>query len=89
MTEVGLTPPEQFADGADTGRPTSASSVRATGWFGTRTAIVSSPAVASSATGQEGNFGNTSVKGPGQNAAAAARARSDACTCWKAASADG
>ena len=42
---------------------------RATGWLGTRTAMVSRPAVASSATGQSARLGSTSVSGPGQNAA--------------------
>ena len=37
---------------------------------GTRTAMLSSPAVASSATGQPAALGSTSVSGPGQNAAA-------------------
>ena len=37
---------------------------------GTRTAMVSSPAVASSATGQSARLGSTKVSGPGQNAAA-------------------
>ena len=38
------------------------------GWAGTRIAMVSSPAVARSATGQSVVFGSTSVSGPGQNA---------------------
>ena len=44
----------------------------ATGWAGTRTATVSSPAVARSATAQSADFGSTSVSGPGQNASASA-----------------
>ena len=44
----------------------------ATGCAGTRTAMVSSPAVASSATAQSADFGSTSVSGPGQNASASA-----------------
>ena len=40
------------------------------GCAGTRTATLSSPASARSATGQSGSFGSTSVSGPGQNAAA-------------------
>ena len=59
-----------MADGATTGLPNARRMLRATGWSGTRTAIVSSPAVASSATGQSGRLGSTSVSGPGQNAAA-------------------
>src|SRR5438552_3992852 len=39
--------------------------------------MVSSPAVASSATGQVGAFGSTSVSGPGQNRAAARHAATD------------
>ena len=42
----------------------------ATGCCGTRTAMLSRPAVASSATGQSARFCRTSVSGPGQNAAA-------------------
>ena len=67
---VGETWPERLAEGATIGRPNAASISRATGWLGTRTAMVSRPAVASSATGQSARFGNTSVSGPGQNAAA-------------------
>ncbi len=47
----------------------------ATGCAGTRTASVSSPAPASSATGQVTRRGSTMVSGPGQNAAASARRR--------------
>ena len=54
---VGDTWPERFADGATSGRPTAARMSRATGWLGTRTAMVSRPAVASSATGQSGTPG--------------------------------
>ena len=51
---VGDTWPERLADGATTGLPNAARDRARTGWSGTRTAIVSSPAVASSATGQAG-----------------------------------
>ena len=47
-----------------------ASRARATGCAGTRTATLSRPASARSATPQSGRFGSTSVSGPGQNAAA-------------------
>ena len=67
---VGETWPERFADGATTGRPKAARMSRATGCAGTRTAMVSRPAVASSATGQSARLGSTRVSGPGQNAAA-------------------
>ena len=67
---VGETWPERLAEGATTGRPKAVRMSRATGWSGTRTAMLSSPAVASSATGQLSAFGSTSVSGPGQNAAA-------------------
>ena len=54
----------------------------ATGCAGTRTATLSRPASARSATVQSGCFGSTSVSGPGQNAAAsfsaAALKRADA-----------
>ena len=43
---------------------------RATSWLGTRTAMLSRPAVASSATAQPARFFSTSVSGPGQNFAA-------------------
>ena len=73
---VGETWPERFADGATTGRPNAARMSRATGWPGTRTAMVSRPAVARSATGQSARLGSTSVSGPGQNAAASRSAAS-------------
>ena len=60
--------PETLADGATTGPPNARRISRATGCAGTRTAMVSSPAVARSATGQPAAFGSTSVSGPGQNA---------------------
>ena len=46
------------------------SKARATGCAGTRTATVSRPARARSATPQSGCFASTNVSGPGQNAAA-------------------
>ncbi len=49
---VGLTRPERLADGAATGRPVSRNSARATSSEGTRTAKVSSPALANRLTGQ-------------------------------------
>ena len=67
---VGETWPERLADGATTGPPNAASSARATGCAGTRTATLSSPASARSATRNPAAFGSTSVSGPGQNAAA-------------------
>ena len=48
---------------------------RATGWLGTRTAMLSRPAVASSATGQAARLRSTSVSGPGQNAVGKALGR--------------
>jgi hypothetical protein len=57
-----------LADGATTGLPKAARISRATLWDGTRRAIVSSPAVAKSATVQPAALGRTSVSGPGQNA---------------------
>ena len=47
-----------------------ASKARATGCAGTRTATLSRPASARSATPPPGRLGSTSVSGPGQNAAA-------------------
>ena len=49
---VGEIPPERLAEGAATGPPNAANNRVATGCAGTRTASVSSPAPASSATGQ-------------------------------------
>ena len=43
---------------------------------GMRSAMVSSPAVARSATGQSAAFGSTSVSGPGQNSSASRSAPS-------------
>ena len=74
---VGETWPERLADGATIGLPNAASSARATGWSGTRTAIVSRPAVARSATGQPGACGSTSVSGPGHSAASRSAAASN------------
>ncbi len=67
---VGETWPERLAEGATTGPLKAASKARATGCAGTRTATLSRPASARSATPQSGRFGSTSVSGPGQNAAA-------------------
>ena len=67
---VGETWPERLAEGATTGRPSRLRMPSATGCCGTRTAMLSRPAVASSATGQPARFFSTSVSGPGQNAAA-------------------
>ena len=61
---VGETWPERFADGATTGLPKAARIFCATSWFGTRTAMVSRPAVASSATGQPGAFGQNQRQRP-------------------------
>ena len=73
---VGETWPERLADGATTGLPSARRRPRATGWSGTRMAMLSSPAVARSATGQFGRLFSTSVSGPGQNAAASCSAAS-------------
>ena len=67
---VGETNPERLADGATTGRPSLRMMSRAISWLGTRTAMLSRPAVASSATAQPARFFSTSVSGPGQNFAA-------------------
>ena len=71
---VGETWPERLADGATTGAPNALRIARATGCEGMRIAMVSRPAVASSATGQPAAFGSTRVSGPGQNASASASA---------------
>ena len=67
---VGETWPERLAEGATIGPPNAASSAAPAGCAGTRSATLSRPASASSATGQSGRLGSTSVRGPGQNAAA-------------------
>jgi hypothetical protein len=69
--------------------PAASSNASAVGCAGTRTASVSSPAPASSATGQVMRRGSTIVNGPGQNAPARMRAAAPGSTCWKAASALG
>ena len=61
-------PPACRTPSADRARPV---------WSGTRTAIESSPAVASSDTGQPSAFGSTSVSGPGQNTPASSLASSE------------
>ena len=86
---VGLTWPERFAEGAATGRPVSRSSASAVSCAGTRTASVSSPALASRLTSQPRRRGSTRVSGPGQNAAARRRACAFATTSANAASASG
>ena len=71
---VGETWPERLADGATTAPPKARRSACATGCAGTRSATLSSPAVARSHTVQPAAFGSTSVSGPGQNASASASA---------------
>ena len=73
---VGLIPPLRFADGAASGLPVAASSARIARCAGTRTATVSSPAVTGAAIPAVARNGSTNVSGPGQNAAARARAAS-------------
>src|SRR3989344_3587704 len=70
---VGLTPPLALALGAASGAPLAASSACIARCPGTRSAIVSSPAVAMLATGQPAVRGTTKVSGPGQKRAASAR----------------
>ena len=84
---VGLTRPERLADGAATGRPNSRSNARAVSCAGTRTATVSSPALASRLTAQPRSRGSTRLSGPGQNAAANRRASAFATTSANAVSA--
>ena len=64
-----------MADGAAIGRPVSRSKACATGWAGTRTATVSSPALASSDNPLPARRGSTRVSGPGQKRAASLPAR--------------
>ena len=71
---VGLTWPERLALGAAIGRSAARSSAWATGCAGTRSAMVSRPAVARSATGQPACLAITRVRAPGQNAAASSPA---------------
>ena len=65
---VGDTCPDRYADGGR-GRPTAARMARAIGWLGTRTAMVSGRAVASSPPGRWVRLAAQS-EGPGQNASA-------------------
>ena len=86
---VGDTAPDRLAEGAATGRPTARINASASACAGTRTANVSNPAPASSATGHVTRRGSTIVNGPGQNASASARAAAPASTCANAAAASG
>ena len=61
---VGETWPERLAEGATTGPPKAASSACASGCAGTRTATLSSPASARSATGQSSRFGSNERQRP-------------------------
>ena len=70
---VGLTWPERLALGAAIGRSADRRRAWATGCPGTRSAMVSSPAVVRSATGHSGALASTSVRAPGQNASASRR----------------
>ena len=67
---------DRLALGAAIGRSTARSRACAMAWLGTRTAMVSSPAVARSATGQSGCLASTRDSAPGQNANASRRPRS-------------
>jgi hypothetical protein len=84
---VGLTRPERLALGAAIGRPTARMSARGKGCAGTRSARLSSPALASSDTGQSGARGSTSVSGSGQKRSASIDARSSKTTSRRAAAA--
>ena len=76
--QVGLTRPEMFALGAAIGTPAAARRRRETGCEGTRSAIVSRPAVTSPLTlfRAPSLSGSTSVSGPGQNSCASTKASS-------------
>ena len=73
---MALTLPEGLALGAATGRPASRNRAAATGWAGTRSATVPSPALTSSDRGVSARRGNTKVRAPGQNFRASLRAAS-------------
>ena len=68
---VGEIRPDALADGAASG-PTLQTSACITGCAGQRSAIVSSPAVTSDATGASARRGSTRVSGPGQKDCASA-----------------
>ena len=68
---VGEIRPEALADGAASG-PTMRTSACMTACAGQRSAIVSSPAVTSDATGASARRGSTRVSGPGQKDCASA-----------------
>lgn len=84
---VGDRRPERLAEGAAIAPPNSRSKARAVGCEGTRTAIVSKPAVASSDTGAEARRDSTKLNGPGQKRSARRRASGVASPSAKAASA--
>jgi len=86
---VGLSLPDRLALGAASGRSVARSSRRATGCAGTRMARLSSPALASSDTGQLSRRGRTRVSGPGQNRAASRSARASSLTSDDATAASG
>jgi len=65
---VGETWPDWLAEGATTGLPKVFNRSRATGCAGTRSAMLSSPAVASSDTGQPSAFGSTQSRTTASNA---------------------
>ena len=69
-----------LALGAATGRSTARRRAWPTGWLGTRTARLSSPALHKRAIRLSGRRGRTRVRGPGQKRAATASARSDQTT---------
>ena len=71
---VGEIPPLALAEGAAKGRPDAAINPCIARCRGTRTAIVANPAVTSEAIPESPLTGSTNVNGPGQNAAASARA---------------
>ena len=72
---VGLMRPERLALGAAMGSLAAASSARATGWTGARSAMVSRPALTRSAMAHPAARVSTSDSGPGQKASASVARR--------------
>ena len=83
---VGLMRPEALAEGIASGTPAACITARASGWAGTLSPTLSSPAVTREAIPASGRSATTSVSGPGQNAAAS-RAASPSMTQMPAAAA--
>jgi len=77
VANVGLMRPDKLADGAAMGQPTSESRALTFSGAGTRSAIVSRPAVTKREIADGARNGTTTVSGPGQNCFASCSAVSE------------